>query len=127
MLRVLWLSRHELMRVQEDRLRAMFPDEELVINCRMHIWQLTENEADDNEANAKTWLRMSKEADVIVGVFPPIAVVGLVMCRGEADDGNPEYEGWSNPKVLTPISMNSSILVGGVARKRFEFYRWQHM
>ena len=128
-MRIIWLSRHEMTRIQEKRLRELLPEENrdsAEIVCRMHIWQVTDDEASDNEVNSRSWLELSRQADVIAGVFPPVAVVGLIMARGEADD-NADFKDWSNPMVVTPISQVNQVLQGGKTCQRFNFLRWQHL
>ena len=128
-MRVLWLSRHEMTRIQEARLRELLPEgqrEEAEIVCRMHVWQVTDDEASDNEVNARSWLELSRQADVIAGVFPPVAVVGLIMARGEADD-NPDFRDWRESMVVTPISQVNQVLQSGKTCQKFNFLRWQHI
>ena len=128
-MRVLWLSRHEMTRIQEARLRELLPEgqrEEAEIVCRMHVWQVTDDESSDNEVNARSWLELSRQADVIAGVFPPVAIVGLIMARGEADD-NPDFRDWREPMVVTPISQVNQVLQSGKTCQKFNFLRWQHI
>lgn len=128
-MKVIWLSRHEMTRIQESRLRELLPEgsrESAEIVCRMHVWQVTGDEASDNEVNSRSWLELSRQADVIAGVFPPVAVVGLIMARGEADE-NPDFRDWSDPMVVTPISQVNQVLQGGKTCQRFNFLRWQHI
>lgn len=126
-MKILWLSRHDLTRAQEERLMRILPEEERdksEIVCRMHVWQTTEDENADNEANARAWLSLNQEADVIAGIFPPTALVGLIMARGERDDGNPDYQDFK-AEVMTPVSQIGNVLRNGKCEKRMTFLRWQ--
>lgn len=130
-MKVLWLSRHEMTRVQERRLRDILPEEEresAEIICRMQVWQLTDDEEADNEVNAKAWLKLNEEAEVIAGVFPPVAIVGLLTARGLADDGDDDFARlWGEPMVVTPVSQVGQTLKNGMTQKQFKFLRWQHI
>lgn len=130
-MKVIWLSRHDMTRTQEARLRLLLPEKErdtAEIVYKMQVWQTTADEESDNDVNSKIWLSLAKEADVIVGVFPPAAIVGLLCARSFSDDGDDEFARfWTNPMVLTPISQIESVLRGGSVQKQFSFLRWQHI
>lgn len=129
-MKIVWLSRHDMTREQERSILEWLPDGErgdAEIVCRSQSWQLSGDEETDNEANAVAWLRLSEEADVVVGVFPPVAVVGLLTARGLADDGDGQFKDWRDPVVLTPVSMVSNVMRAGKWGKDFRFLRWQRI
>lgn len=133
--KVIWLSRHELTDEQKGLLLMAEPEAEIVERA-VH-WSATKDEAADNAANASTWRSLAGEADAVVGIFPPVAIVGLVTARGIAagDDAEAEAEaeeGWGRIfrlKVLTPVSVVGTLIVPGTGEKRkaFQFLRWQEL
>ena len=116
-------------KAQEARLRSSIPSgEDAIVKCLIHhVWQVSEDEEADNQHNAEMWKDISKEADIIAGVFPPPAIVGLIMARGEADDGNEEFSDVRRIEVLTPVSRVSQTMENGRRENRFTFLRWQRI
>lgn len=130
MKRILWLSRHDMTRVQKHRLLELLPEEErssAVVSCRMHVWRTSDDEEADNEKNAEAWREMNAEADVIAGVFPPTALTGLLVARGMAENDGEFASEWFDPMVVTPVSQIDTRAVNGKAQKRFLFLRWQRI
>lgn len=134
MKKVLWLSRHEMTPEQVANLKAAegFSDAEIV---RGKIaWHVSESEEADDEANADEWKRLASAGyDVVVGVFPPVAITGLVLARSIADGAEGEadasFECVNGIEVLTPVSVSGTFRdeATGTIRKSFVFKRWQHL
>lgn len=127
-----WLSRHALTEEQKALLRLYVGDWELEIEEGQVVWSSTEDEAADNEENALKWAELAEDADIVVGIFPPVSVVGLVTARGRADGdgGEPSkrFERVSELKVLTPVSdVGTFISANGERKKSFQFLRWQEL
>lgn len=128
-MRILWLSRHDMTKAQERTLRSSIQGGETAeIICRTVEWATTEDECADNEANARAWLRLAGEAEVVAGVFPVFAITGLLTARGLSDDGEAEWVAkWTNPTVITPVSKVIQTIRNGEIAKQFKFLRWQHI
>lgn len=130
MKRILWLSRHDMTRVQKRRLLELLPEDErasAVVKCRMHVWRISNDEEADNEANAEAWKNMNAEADIIAGVFPPTSLTGLLVAREMAENDGEFASEWFDPMVVTPVSQIDTRAVNGKAQKRFLFLRWQRI
>lgn len=132
--RILWLSLHEL--TEEQKALLVYSEgqdgSDVEVKSETTIWRTTKDETSDNEANARTWLRLSKRADIVVGIFPPVSVVGLVTARGLAcgDDGGEtsEFAPVLKLRVITPVSVIGVLtLQDGRKRKTFKFLRWQEL
>lgn len=102
------------------------------MNVSQVMWANSRSEEADNEANSRKWAELAQIYDMVVGVFPPVALVGLVTARGIAagDDGNEEadflYSAVRDLKVLTPVSETGTLtLPDGSKKKSFRFLRWQ--
>lgn len=134
MKKVLWLSRHEMTSEQVANLKAVegFSDAEIV---RGKIaWHVSESEEADDEENAEEWRRIASAGyDVVIGVFPPVAITGLVLARSLADGAEGEsdssFECVNEIDVLTPVSVSGTFRdeATGTIRKSFVFKRWQHL
>lgn len=120
---VLWASKHEIGECQTS-------DLEKIINGRFSIynkliyWSSTENEAFDNESNAAKWKDLAEDFDIVCGVFPPSAIIGLFIARAMEDEGKDENLIRSGLKVYTPVS---EIKFGIDGKKIFRFLRWQEI
>lgn len=135
-IRVLWLSKNEINSYQLKKLMVLFSPEEqkrLEVTSRMQIWQVTESEEEDNQVNALIWSDLSEEADIVAGIFPPVALSSLFIARGEADDGNKEFQKVRELDIITPISkvvteVNTKATgEDGLCKKRYTLLRWQHI
>lgn len=128
--RILWLSRHGCSEEQKILLLSSVGGDDLDVSQVM--WANSRSEEADNEANSRKWAELAKRYDMVVGIFPPVALVGLVTARGIAagDDGNEEadflYSAVRDLKVLTPVSETGTLtLPDGSKKKSFRFLRWQ--
>lgn len=130
MKKVLWLSRHELTEEQKALLRQF--EGEVSITETNIVWSCTKDETRDNAENAEAWKRIASRADIIVGIFPPVSLVGLITARGIATGDEAEAdEEWARVlkiQVLTPISEVGTLIVPGKkGKKSFQFLRWQEL
>ena len=129
-MKVIWLSRHTLTEDQRSCLREQIGESD--IQETNVVWSMSKNEGRDNAENAEIWKRLASEAEVIVGIFPPPSLVGLVTARGIASgDDEKEDKEWERVlkiRVMTPVSEVGTLLTPGkCARKSFKFLRWQEL
>lgn len=104
-MKLLWLSRHAMTPVQTEA----FPGAE--VTAVNHAWQATADEAADIAANAATWRKFAGMADVIAGVFPPVAIEAIPADLTSA--------------VVTPVSAQTqSIRADGEKKIEFSHVRW---
>ena len=54
---------------------------ELQVTSENVTWAASEDAAADRSANEAEWLRVLKDADVVTGVFPPVAMETLAAAR----------------------------------------------
>ena len=134
MKRVLWLSRHEMAPEQVANLKAAEEFSEAEIVRGKIAWHVSANEESDDADNAEEWRRIASAGyDAVVGVFPPVAITGLVLARGLADGNDGEadssYECVNDLEILTPVSVTGTFRDEntGTIRKSFVFKRWQHL
>lgn len=121
-LRVLWASKHQMGVAQKRSLFDALPDNcTPVLEERTLIWESSVDEAADNVANISLWEDLARDFDIVCGVFPPSAIIALLMARGEADEeGN---EAMAQLTVFTPIANIASF----AGTKQFTFLRWQEI
>lgn len=120
---VLWSSRHDLGASQSSAVRKILGDE-LSYDYKTVTWANSDSEEDDNAENAYIWVELAAQYDVVVGIFPPTALVGLWLARDEADDGNPDFEAVRRLKILTPIAR---VYYTFDKVKKFDFLRMQEI
>lgn len=80
------------------------------------MWQATADYVADRERNKAEWKLMQQEADIIAGVFPPVALEALKKgCRRQ------------RTIILTPISRQAPELRKGDGAIPFVHVRWAHL
>ena len=72
MLKVAWLSRHEMSPSQKESLEQHL-GEKIEVSHRNITWRASEDYEKDELENMKTWGTLFRY-DVIAGVFPPVAL-----------------------------------------------------
>ena len=148
MKRVIWLSRHPMGADQLADLAAVLgcKAEELQVTSENVTWAASENAAADRSANEAEWLRVLKDADVVTGVFPPVAMETLAAARHRGEwtkamlafdvpvppatvpaeierDALDEYA--YGRTVLSPVSRQSkAVRADGTATIEFHHVRW---
>jgi hypothetical protein len=130
--RILWLSRHGCSEEQRILLVSSVGGE-ADFNVSQVMWRNSSSEEADNEANARKWAELASKYDIVVGIFPPVALVGLVTARGIAsgDEASSEeadcsFSAVRELRVLTPVSETGTLtLPDGSKKKSFRFLRWQ--
>ena len=131
--RILWLSRHGITDEQKILLFTTVGGGNAEVNVGQVMWANSRSEEADNEANAQKWAELARKHDVVVGIFPPVAIVGLVTARGiasgdEAESGESDcsFSAVRELRVLTPVSETGTLtLPDGSKKKSFRFLRWQ--
>jgi len=111
--KVMWLSRHEMTREQTDSLLSTFYAEGasgVEIVCQNIIWQATIDGVADRATNLLTWRALLSEADLITGVFPPVALEAL-----PTD---------SDTLLVSPVSRQAPELRVGEGAIPFAHVRW---
>ena len=148
MKRVIWLSRHPMGADQLADLAAVLGCEvsELQVTSENVTWAASEDAAADRSANEAEWLRVLKDADVVTGVFPPVAMETLTAARhrgewtkamlafdipvlppeGPGDVEREELDEYAYGRtVLSPVSRQSkSVRADGTATIEFHHVRW---
>ena len=148
MKRVIWLSRHPMGADQLADLAATLGCEvsELQVTSENVTWAASEDVAADRSANEAEWLRVLKDADVVTGVFPPVAMETLAAARRRGEwtkamlafdipvlppEGPEDVEREALDEyaygrtVLSPVSRQSKIArADGTATIEFHHVRW---
>lgn len=128
--RILWLSRHGCLEEQKILLLAYIGGE-ADFSVSQVMWANSRSEEADNEANSKKWAELASKYDIVVGIFPPVALVGLVTARGiasgdESEEADCSFSAVRELRVLTPVSETGTLtLPDGSKKKSFRFLRWQ--
>lgn len=110
MIRVTWLSRHPMGADQLTDLAAILGRkvEEIQVTSENVTWRASEDADADQVANKATWEEI-RAADVVAGVFPPVAL-----------EARPE-----GVTVLSPVSRQSkAVRADGTAAIEFHHVRW---
>lgn len=120
--------------------------EDVHVTSENVTWAASSNAAADRSANEAEWLRVLKDADVVTGVFPPVAMEALAVARrrggwtkamlafdipvlppeGPEDverDALDEYA--YGRTILSPVSRQSkAVRADGTAVIEFHHVRW---
>lgn len=75
-MRVLWISRHTITREQRKSLEEYLGEKISVMHIT-HIWKGTEDSDMDFYSNQDAWNEFSSISNIIVGVFPPVALEAI--------------------------------------------------
>lgn len=129
--RILWLSRHGITDEQKILLVTTVGGGNAELEVGQVMWANSLSEEADNEANSKKWAELASKYDIVVGIFPPVALVGLVTARGiasgdESEEADCSFSAVRELRVLTPVSETGTLtLPDGSKKKSFRFLRWQ--
>ena len=131
--RILWLSRHGITDEQKILLVTTVGGGNAEVKVGQVMWRNSSSEEADNEANARKWAELASRYDIVVGIFPPVALVGLVTARGissgdeaEGEEADCSFSAIRELRVLTPVSETGTLtLPDGSKKKSFRFLRWQ--
>lgn len=131
--RILWLSRHGITDEQKILLVTTVGGGNAELKVGQVMWRNSSSEEADNEANARKWAELASRYDIVVGIFPPVAIVGLVTARGiasgdeaEGEEAECSFSAVRDMRVLTPVSETGTLtLPDGSKKKSFRFLRWQ--
>lgn len=119
---------------------------ELQVTTENVTWAASSNATADRSANEAEWIRVLKDADIVTGVFPPVAleVLAAARCRGGwvkamlafdipvlPPEGPEDVErdtldeyAYGKP-VLSPVSRQSkAVRADGTAVIEFHHVRW---
>ena len=148
MKRVIWLSRHPMGAEQLLSLAAYLgcKAEEIQVTSENVTWAASSDAAADRSANEAEWLRVLKDADIVTGVFPPVALEVLAAARhrgewlkamlafdvpvlppeGPEDIERDTLDEYAYGKtVLSPVSRQSkAVRADGTATIEFHHVRW---
>lgn len=121
--RVLWLSRHEMSKEQADDLLAGTNGwDGLEIETENHLWAATASEEADLEENSRFLRSAFARADIVAGVFPPVALEALREMRREFRLRAGSEPFWC---VATPVSAQTrEERADGTAQIVFRHVRW---
>ena len=115
--KVLWLSRHELTNEQRTDLQnGIIPSnvDELEVNTVNVTWQNSNSKLYDKKLNVALWenLLTKYAPDVVLGVFPPVALEAAKLFR-------------PNLALFSPISeQNATMREDGTRQIEFVHLRW---
>lgn len=121
MKKILWLSRHELTNDQIEDLWKLFGDRSIEIKTENVTWVATDNPEDDQILNKLMWMNLINESNLILGVFPPVAIEALT-----APGNNPDIDKVISEVCLySPVSkQDKKIREDGSATIEFKHLRW---
>lgn len=122
--RVLWLSRHQMTEEQADDLldEATSGWDGLDIETENHLWSATASEEADMEENSRFLKSAFARADIVAGVFPPVALEALRQMRREFRRRAGSDPFWC---VATPVSEQTrEERADGTAQITFRHVRW---
>lgn len=120
--RVLWLSCHEMTEEQADGLLKDTEWDELEIESENHLWSATASEEADLEENSRFLRSAFARADIVAGVFPPVALEALREMRREFRRKAGSEPFWC---VATPVSEQTrEERADGSAQIAFRHVRW---
>jgi len=93
-IKVLWTSRHQMTEDQVEDLKRLFPDNILDIESKNITWKASKDANHDYQRNLE--ILETIQADIIVGVFPPVMMEMFI--------SEMKSENRILPELLTPIS-----------------------
>ena len=121
--KVLWLSRHEMTKEQvDDLLKTTDGWDGFEIETENHLWSATASEEADLAENARFLKYAFAKADIVAGVFPPVALEALREMRREFRQRAGSEPFWC---VATPVSEQTrEERADGTAQITFRHVRW---
>ncbi len=121
MKKILWLSRHPLTNDQIEDLWKFFGDRSIEIKTENVTWEATDDVEADQINNKLMWKDLINESNLILGVFPPVAIEALT-----APGDNPDIDkAISDVALYSPVSkQDKKIREDGSAVIEFKHLRW---